>query len=106
MNYEEELTDEQAINAYIEYLVEEGGLILEGISEDGEAIYRHNMDVLREIAPEYASNHMRELEDALLSLYEKGLVEIEITDSGEVVYSAAHKTRGLEPPTPSQETLD
>jgi hypothetical protein len=85
---EYEFTEEQAIHEYIAYLVEEGGLILEGITDEGEPIYRHNMEVLKEIAPEYAANHMRELEDALLDLYEKGLVEIEISDEGEVLYKA------------------
>jgi len=85
-----EFTEEDAIHEYIAYLVEEGGLVLEGITDEGEPIYRHNMEVLREIAPEYAANHMRELEDALLDLYEKGLVEIEISDEGEVLYKAKH----------------
>lgn len=93
---EEELSEDEAITEYINYLVDEGGLILEGITDEGEPIYRHNMEVLEVIAPEYAATHMRELEDALLSLYEQGLVELEITDSGEVLYKA---TQGIKPIT-------
>jgi hypothetical protein len=88
------MTDDDAMKEYIDYLIEEGGITLEGITDDGEPIYRHNMEILEVIAPEYAKIHMREIEDALLSLYEKGLVEIEITDAGEVYYKAVE---GIKP---------
>jgi hypothetical protein len=83
---EYELSDDEAIKEYINYLVEEGGLVLNGITDDGEPIYTHNMEVLEVIAPEYAAMHLREIEDTLIGLYEKGLVDIEITDTNEVVY--------------------
>jgi hypothetical protein len=77
------------IDQYIQYLVDEGGLVLTSIDEDGQPVYRHNMEVLEVIAPEYAAMHLREIEDAIISLYEKGLVKMDITDEGEPVYSLA-----------------
>lgn len=86
---EENISDEDAISEYVQYLIDEGGLILESVTEEGEPIYRHNMEVLERIAPEYAAMHLREIEDTLLELYSKNLVDIEITDDGEVVYKLA-----------------
>jgi hypothetical protein len=74
---------------YISYLVENGGLIFNGMGEDGEAIYRHDMDILEQIAPEYAAEYRRDIEDALISLYQKGLVEIGFNEKGEAVYKLA-----------------
>jgi hypothetical protein len=77
------------VEEYIAYLVDEGGLIFQGMDENGEAIYHHNMDILEQIAPEYAAEHRRDIEDTLISLYQKGLVDIVIGDDGEAKYKLA-----------------
>jgi hypothetical protein len=84
----EELTDDEAIELYVQWLVEEGALVLDGVSEDGEPIYLHNIEKLEELAPEYLALYLKEVEDALISLYAKGYVDIEISDKGEVLYKA------------------
>lgn len=82
--------DDEAVE-FIQYLVEEGGLILDGMDENGEPTYKHDLEVLSRIAPEYVEILFKDIEDSLISLYEKGMVSLEITDSGEVVWFANHE---------------
>lgn len=85
---EDGLSDEEAINAYIEYMVDEGVILLDGITDDGEAIYKVDMDKAELLAPEFAAAHLLETEDTVIDLYEKGLVDMTISDKGEVFYKA------------------
>lgn len=77
------------VDEYIAYLVDEGGLIFEGMDENGEALYRHDVSILEQIAPEYLQEHLADIEDTLIELYKKGLVEIIIDDDGTVKYQIA-----------------
>lgn len=75
------------ISDYMEYLVEVGVLIPDGMDEYGEQSFRINIDLAEIYAPEFAKSHLRETEDAIIDLYEKGLVDMTISDDGEVLYS-------------------
>ena len=57
-------------------LVEEGAAILDGIDEDGEPIYKFDMDVLEEVLPELHQVFMDDMDKVLIELYEKGLIEV------------------------------
>jgi predicted DNA-binding transcriptional regulator len=98
--------EDDSIALYIEYLIDNKGLLLDGITDDGEAIYLYDMDVLEKIAPEFAADHLKTISDSIISLYEKGLVEMEITDEGDVLYRAANTSDGLQSPAIQEETLD
>lgn len=78
------MTDD--IDDFIQYLIEEGALVLDGISDDGEAIYLPNIELLQELAPEFLAAHYKDIEDTLIDLYEKDLVNIEVGDDGEIYY--------------------
>ena len=49
MEYDPSDEEHQAI---MEYLISEGAATLEGIDEDGEAIYQFDMEILEEVMPE------------------------------------------------------
>ena len=56
----------------MERLIEEGAAILDGIDEDGEPIYKFDMNVL-----ELHQAMMDDMDKVLIDLYEKGLIEID-----------------------------
>lgn len=60
----------------MEHLVEEGAAILDGIDEDGEPIYKFDMDILEEIMPELHQAMMDDMDKVLIDLYQKGLIEV------------------------------
>ena len=60
----------------MDYLVEEGAAIFDGIDEDGEPIYKFDMDVLEEVSPELYQVMMDDMDKVLVDLYQKGLIDI------------------------------
>ena len=60
----------------MEYLISEGAAILDGIDEDGEPIYRFDMDVLEEVMPELHAAMQQDMDQVLVDLYQQGLIEV------------------------------
>jgi hypothetical protein len=60
----------------MEYLISEGAAILDGIDEDGEPIYRFDMDVLEEVMPELHAAMQEDMDQVLVDLFQKGLIEV------------------------------
>jgi Tfp pilus assembly ATPase PilU len=60
----------------MERLIEEGAAILDGIDENGEPIYKFDMNVLEEVMPELHQAMMDDMDKVLIGLYQKGLIEI------------------------------
>lgn len=68
-------SDEEHIEL-MEYLVSEGAAILDGLDEDGEAIYRFDMEVLEEVMPELHQAMQDDIDKELIDLFQRGLIEI------------------------------
>lgn len=60
----------------MEYLVAEGAAFFEGLDEDGEAIYMFDMDVLEEVMPELHAVMQEDMDQVLVDLFQKGLIDI------------------------------
>ena len=60
----------------MQHLIEEGAAILDGIDEDGEPVYKFDMEILEEVMPELHQAMMDDMDKVLLDLYQKGLIEI------------------------------
>ena len=60
----------------MEYLVSEGAAILEGLDEDGEPIYTFDMEILEEVMPELHAAMQQDMDQVLIDLYEKGLIDV------------------------------
>ena len=60
----------------MEYLVSEGAAILEGLDEDGEPVYKFDMDILEEVMPDLYQVMIDDLDQELIELYKNGLIEI------------------------------
>ena len=60
----------------MEYLISEGAAIFDGIDENGEAVYQFDMDVLEEVMPELHAVMQEDIDQELINLYQKGLIEV------------------------------
>ena len=60
----------------MEYLISEGAAILDGIDENGEPIYMFDMDVLEEVMPELHAVMEKDMDQVLVDLYQKGLIDV------------------------------
>jgi len=58
------------------YLVSEGAATLDGIADDGEPIYKFDMEILEEVMPELHQAMLDDMDQVLLDLYQKGLIEV------------------------------
>lgn len=58
------------------YYIEVGAVEVAGVLDDGEFIYKIT-DVAEEAAPELWAMHIEAIDDAMLELFKKGLVDVE-----------------------------
>jgi len=65
----------------MEYLVSEGAAILEGLDEDGEPVYMFDMEVLEEVMPDLHAVMQEDMDQVLVDLYQKGLIEVSYDES-------------------------
>lgn len=78
MNEEEE---------FIAYLEDAGALEWVGMDKNGERILKPNMEILHQVYPEMYYDLLDDLNDTLLALYEKGLVDIEYDEDLETRFT-------------------
>lgn len=88
MEYDPSDEEHQAI---MEYLVAEGAAILDGIDEDGEAIYQFDMEILEEVMPELYAVMQQDIDQVLIDLYEKGLIEVSYDEDLNVIMSISEQ---------------
>ena len=73
MNYDP--SDEEH-RELMEYLLSEGAAFFDGFDEDGEAMYGFDMEILEEIMPELYQALQNDIDEQLLDLFQKGLLEV------------------------------
>jgi hypothetical protein len=73
MNYDSSDENHQEL---MEYLVSEGAAIIDGIDDNGEAIYRFDMEILEEVMPELHQVLVQDMDNILIDLYQKDLIEV------------------------------
>ena len=61
----------------IQHLEEEGAVFWHGMNEDGEAVFKFNIERLKEVMPEMYDSVMEDIDNDLMLLYKQELVEIE-----------------------------
>jgi hypothetical protein len=79
-DYEDE-QDEQDLSAYIEM----GVIELEGMDENGEAIFSIN-ESAKTLAPELWQSHIDYVDKSLIELYQAGLVKVEYNEDLEATF--------------------
>jgi len=75
----------------MEYLVSEGAAILDGIDEDGEAIYQFDMDILEEVMPELHAVMQEDMDQVLVDLYQKSLIEVSYDEDLNAIMSISEQ---------------
>lgn len=79
----------------MQYLVSEGAAIFSGMSEDGEPIYRFDLDVLEEVMPELHQALVDDMDKTLIDLYQKGLVEVSYDEELNAQISVSEEAKRL-----------
>lgn len=87
MENDDEYSEEESeyINDKMSYYLEIGAIELEGVDEDGEIIYQV-MEKAKEIAPELWAAHEDYVNESVLDLYQRGLIEIEYDENLEATF--------------------
>jgi len=75
----------------IGWLEEHGAVVWDGMTEDGEAIFKFNLDVLKEVYPPLYEEIMNDLDEDLMKLYKKGLLEIDYDEELNVKFKPTEK---------------
>lgn len=79
-NYDDNGLSEEDFEGLMEYYIEVGAVIVTGIEPDGNFIYKIT-DLAREVAPELWAMHHDMVDEALLELFEKNLIEVEYDEN-------------------------
>jgi hypothetical protein len=85
--------DENDEEHFLEKLVELGIAELNGMTKDGEVTYNFDMIRMKELMPELYEVMIEETEQALVDLYEKGIVDIEYDENLEPYFSIPEEAR-------------
>jgi hypothetical protein len=84
------MSDEEYL---FETLVDLGVAELNGMTKDGEVTYNFDMVKMKEHFPELYEVMIEETEQALVDLYEKGIVEIEYDENLEPYFSIPEEAK-------------
>jgi len=80
-DFDDFFDDPEETEAFIDYLVSIDAAIWDGMDEYGERMFKFNMPVLKEVLPELYEQVMGDVDDIMLNLFEKGLVDIEYDEN-------------------------
>lgn len=75
----------------IGWLESQGAVIWEGVADDGEAIFKFDLKVLKDIMPELYEDIMKDIESDLVVLYEEGLVDVEYDENLNAKFKISQK---------------
>jgi len=64
----------------LEHYLEIGAITLEGMDENGEMIFAIS-EIAKEVAPELWEAHVNYVDESLVKLYEKGLMQVEYDEN-------------------------
>ena len=77
----------------MEYLVEEGAAFLDGLNEDGEPVYKFDMNVLEDVMPELHQAMQNDMDQVLIDLFQKGLIEVSYDENLNAQMSVSEEGR-------------
>lgn len=82
-------------NEIIGWLEEQGAIVWDGLTQDGEAIFRFDLEKLKVVMPELYNEILADIDADLMQLYEDGLVEVEYDENLNALFRATDKGREL-----------
>lgn len=75
----------------IGWLEEQDAVIWDGMAENGEAIFRFNLEKLKDVMPELYDEIMQDIDSDLMALYQEGFVEIDYDEDLNARFKATEK---------------
>lgn len=78
--YNRHMDEDRDANMEMSYYLEIGAISLEGMDENGEMIFAIH-EKAKDVAPELWEAHIKYVDESLLKLYEKGLMEVEYDEN-------------------------
>jgi hypothetical protein len=72
---------EDEFDDYMEYLISVDAVTVQGYADDGQPMYKFNLDVLEHVAPDMYKVFLEDLDSELMELYKHGLVDIEYDEN-------------------------
>jgi hypothetical protein len=77
----------------MEYLLSEGAAFFDGVDEYGEAIYGFDMEILEEVSPELYQVLIDDMDQELLDLFQKGLLEVSYDEELNATFEISEEGR-------------
>lgn len=77
------------------YLEERGAVIWEGMDDNGEAIFKFDLEKLKTVMPPLYNEIMAELDEDLMALYKEGLIDIEYDENLNALFRMSEKGRKI-----------
>lgn len=78
--------DEEMKQEVVDFLVQKGAVSPHSVDSDGDIIYRFDMRVLKDVMPSLYDIIMEDLDNDLMGLYKKGLLDIEYDENLEASF--------------------
>ena len=75
----------------IGWLEQEGAVIWEGMDQNGEAIFRFDLEKLKDVMPPLYEEIMSDIDSDLMVLYEQGFVDIDYDEDLNARFRATEK---------------
>lgn len=79
----------------MEYLVSEGAAEFDGMDEDGEPIYKFDMEVLEEVMPELHAAMQHDMDKVLIDLFQDGLIEVSYDEDLNALLSLSDQAKAV-----------
>jgi len=86
------LSDEET-EEIIQFLVDNGAAVWDGMDQYGERMFKFNMDVLSVVMPALYQQIMEDVDLAMLDLFQKGLVDIEYNENLEANFKVSEAAK-------------
>jgi hypothetical protein len=81
------MNEKDEIDDLIDDLVSLGALIKSGVDEYGDPVYNINSERMKEVYPSFYDLFMEEVDEVMISLIEKGLVDVEYDEQLNAYFS-------------------
>lgn len=76
-------------DALFAYLMDVGAIQIDGVSKDGEFLYKIDPEKMKEYCPELLEVFHEDLEESLMDLFDKGLVDVQYNEDLEAIFSVS-----------------
>jgi hypothetical protein len=73
------------------WLEDQGAIVWEGLADDGEAIFKFDLEKLKEVMPEMYKEIMADIDSDLLKLYGEGFIEVEYDEDLNAMFRPTEK---------------